>query len=220
MPSTAKPGETANMKPTLLFFAVTVLLLTACASTTKQASWTDPENAGKKIDSVFIIGAAREELTRRVFEDDLARRLTAVGVKGITSYQHMRLDALDDRQAAVGMVKALGADAVIIAQVVGERAEQVVNPGFTEVRGRPYYPTHAGDHWHDFYRSSYSVVSRPPTVANFQVVTVETSLYGADGKMIWSMRSETATASGQAVQSTIEEFVGVVVDDLAANGLI
>lgn len=208
------------MKPSLLFFVIIVPLLTACASTTKQASWTNPERAGKKIDSVFIIGAAREELTRRVFEDDLAGRLTAVGVRGITSYQHMGLDALDDRQAAVGKVKELGTDAVIIAQVVDERAEQVVNPGFTEVRGSPYFPTHARDHWHDFYRNSYSVVSRPPTVTNFQVVTVETSLYGADGEMIWSMRSETATASGQEIQSTIKEFVGVVVKDLAANGLI
>ena len=194
--------------------------LAACAATTKQASWTNPEKTGHKIGSVFIIGAARVDLTRRLFEDELARRLSAAGAKGITSYQHLGLDALDDKEATVEKVKQLGAESVIIAKVVGERSEQVVNPGYTQVRGTPYAPRHSRTHWHDYYRSSYSVVSRPPTVTNFQIATVETNLYGVDGGMIWSMRTDTTTVSGQVPESTIEEFVDIVVRDLTANGLL
>ena len=208
------------MKPFLLLVLVIVPLFSGCVSTTKQASWTNPERAGQKIRSVFIIGAAREELTRRLFEDELARRLAAVGVKGITSYQRMDLDALEDKQTTIAKVKELGTDGVIIAKVVGERAERVVNPGYTQVRGSPYYPSHFRDHWHDYYRSNYSVVSQPPTVTDYQVAIVETNLYGADAGMIWSMRTETTTVAGQALESTIKEFVVIVVEDLAANGLL
>ena len=208
------------MKRSLFLLCVTVPLLAACAATTKQASWTNPEKAGQKIRSVFIIGAARVDLTRRLFEDALARRLEAAGVKSITSYQHLELDALDNKEATVAKVKQLGADSVMIAKVVGERGQQVVNPGYTQVRGAPYTSLDSRTHWHDYYRSSYSVISRPPTVTQYHIATVETNIYGVDGGMIWSMRSETTTVAGQVPESTIEEFVGIVVEDLAANGLL
>lgn len=199
--------------------------LAGCASTTKLASWTNPEKAGTKVRSVFIIGTAREELTRRLFEDELARQLAINGVRGITSYRHLSLKELENKGATEAKVKSLGAESVIIAKVVGERTETVVNPGRTYVTGAaPLYPNslpgHHRDHWHDYYRSSYAVISQPPTVTNYQVVTVETNLYGADAGMIWSMRSETETVVGRQMDSTIREFVEVVIKDLAANGLI
>ncbi|MDJ0741271.1 MAG: hypothetical protein QNJ91_16270 [Gammaproteobacteria bacterium] len=208
------------MKPSLLAFVIVVPLLTACATTSKQASWTNPAHAGQKISSVFIIGAARNDLTRRLFEDELARRLTASGVRAMTSYQRLDLAALDDKQAAVAKVRQLGADSVIFARAVGERDEQVITPGFTRVLGSPYTPRHSDTHWHDYYRNTYSVVSRPPTVTNLRVATVETNLYNADGDMVWSMRTDTTTASGEVSEKAITEFVDIVVKDLAANGLL
>lgn len=208
------------MKRPLLLLLIAVPMLVACAATTKQASWTNPERTGQKVKSVFIIGAARVDLTRRLFEDELARRLEASGVRGITSYQHLGPDELDNRDATVAKVKELGADSVIIATVVNERDERVVNPGFTQVRGTPYAPRHSRTHWHDYYRSNFTVINQPPTVTQFQIATVETNLYGVDGGLIWSMRTETTTVSGQVPQSTIEEFVDIVVKDLAANGLL
>ncbi len=202
-----------------LLIAVTALFLAACAATTKQASWTNPENAGHKVKSVFIIGAAQNDFNRRLFEDELARQLAAKGIKGITSYQHMDLDALGDKNATTAKVKSLGAESIIIAKVVGQRTDTVVNPGRTYVSGgSPYYPSHYRDHWHDYYRQSYSVVNQPATVTNFQVFTVETNLYGADKGMIWSMQSD--TIAGGQLEATIKEFVGIVVKDLGANGLI
>lgn len=208
------------MKTSLLLSLVAIPLLAACAATTKQMSWTDPEKAGQKVRSVFIIGAARDDLIRRLFEDELARRLAAAGATGMASYLHMDLNALDNKAATVAKVKELGADSVIVAKVVGERAQQVVNPSYTQVRGAPYTPLHSRAHWHDYYRSSYTVVSRPPTVTHFRIATVETNLYGTDKGMIWSIRTETATVPGQVTESTIKEFVDIVVKDLAANGLL
>src|SRR5210317_676969 len=120
------------MKRTTLLLPLAALLLAACA-TTKQASWTNPDNAGHKVKSVFIIGAAQNDLNRRVFEDELARQMTAKGIKAITSYQHLNLDALGDKNATTAKVKSLGAESVIIAKVVGQRTDTVVNPGRTYI---------------------------------------------------------------------------------------
>lgn len=209
-----------TMKSTrALPFLAVLLLLTACASTTKQASWTNPQYSGGKVGAVFIIGTARSELNRRLFEDELARQLQARGVRGITSYQHLDSDQLDDRAATEAKVEALGADAVIVAKVVGTRVDTVVNPGRTYVLGgSPYYPRHFNDYWYDYYRSSYRVIHSPATITDVEVYTVETNLYGTDQGMIWTMQSE--TIAGGQIDRTIRDFVRIVIDDLAANGLI
>lgn len=206
----------------LSLLAGAALLLGGCAATVKQASWVNPEKAGTKVRSVLVIGAARQDINRRLFEDELGRQLAAKGVNGIASYRHMDLDTLQDKKAALAKVRELGADGVIIATVVDQRTEQLVTPGSTYFTGGlpAYFPRHSSDHWHDHYLNSYQVVTRPPTVTNYEVATVETNLYGADQEMIWSMRSETQTASGKQLDETIKEFVGIVVEDLVANGLI
>ncbi len=202
-----------------LILPLVTLFLAACASTTKQASWVNPEFAGRKVESVFIIGVASNDLNRRLLEDELARQLTARGVRAITSYQHLDLAALEDRNATSAKVRSLGAESVIVAKVAGERTETFVSPERTFVnRGPSSFPSRYRDHWHDDFRSSYSVISHPATVTSFQVFTVETNLYGIDGGMIWSMRSD--TAAGGQLGAKIREFAGLVIQDLAANRLI
>ena len=126
---------------------------------------------------------------------------------------------LENKNATVAKMKAAGADSVIIAKVTGQRTDTVVNPGRTYVSGgSPYYPSHYRDNWHDYYRTSYSVVNQPATVTNFQVFTIETNLYDVDAGMIWSAQSE--TIAGGQLEATIKEFIGLLVKDLAKNGVI
>ena len=208
------------MKPFRLVLTMLLLsLLGGCAATSMDATWTNPEYKGGAVKSIFIIGAAKTDLTRRLFEDEFGRQLAAKGVKGVSSYQHMSLAELENKNATVAKMKAAGADSVIIAKVTGQRTDTVVNPGRTYVSGgSPYYPSHYRDNWHDYYRTSYSVVNQPATVTNFQVFTIETNLYDVDSGMIWSARSE--TIAGGQLQATIKEFIGLLVKDLAKNGVI
>ncbi len=196
------------------------MLLTACATTTKQGSWTNPEYSAGKVKAVFIIGIARNDLNRRLFEDELARQLQAHGITSFTSYQHLDIDQIEDRAATETKVRALGADSVIVAKVVGTRTDTVANPSQTYFGGGSpaYYPSHYGDYWHDYYRSSYQAVHYPATVSQFHTYTVETDLYHGDQGMIWSMQSDTVT--GGRIDLVIKTFVDLVVKDLAANGLI
>jgi hypothetical protein len=208
------------MKPFRLVLPLLLLfLLGGCAATSMDATWTNPEYKGGAVKSVFIIGAAKTDLTRRLFEDEFGRQLAAKGVKGVSSYQHMSLGELENKNATVAKMKAAGADSVIIAKVTGQRTDTVVNPGRTHVSGgSPYDPRHYRDNWHDYYRTRYSVVNQPATVTNFQVFTIETNLYDVDAGMIWSAQSE--TIAGGQLEATIKEFIGLLVKDLAKNGVI
>ena len=47
------------------------LLLAACAATTVDGTWTRPETAGRRIEGpVLVVGVARDETVRRIYEDD------------------------------------------------------------------------------------------------------------------------------------------------------
>ena len=199
---------------------LSVLMLVACAGAPSRTSWVHPDYAGQAVRSVLIIGSARQELARRLFEDRLAVRLAERGVHAITSYRHLDLVALDDKDATTDKVRELGVSSVIVARVVDQRTDTVVTPGYSYLlRGPGYRPLHLGDHWYDHYRSSAQLIHHPARVDTIDVYTVETSLYLADGDMVWAMQSETVPGE-TSLEHLISDYVDEVVADLLANGLI
>ena len=49
-----------------LALATAALLLSGCAATSMQASWTDPDYKAGKVKSVFVMGLAKDDFVRRV----------------------------------------------------------------------------------------------------------------------------------------------------------
>jgi hypothetical protein len=67
------------------------LLLAACAATTVDGTWTRPETAGRRIEGpVLVVGVARDETVRRIYEDDMAAKLAARGIEAVRSYEVVR----------------------------------------------------------------------------------------------------------------------------------
>jgi len=65
--------------------ALAALLLAGCASTKLDASWSNPEYAGKSLagSTVLVACQARDFTTQAVCEDQIAARLAAAGVKPV-----------------------------------------------------------------------------------------------------------------------------------------
>jgi hypothetical protein len=199
--------------------AALTLLLGGCAATSMQGSWADPDYRDGPVRSVFIVGTAKDDLVRRVFEDALARQLAGRGVSGIPSYRHLGAERLEDRAAMQAKLDQLGAETVLVSRVTGRRTDTVVNPARTSYRALPdRYPDHYRDHWYDYYRRSYEVLHTPATLTNYEVVTVESSLYAGDGGLIWTAQTETIT--GGEINTLVEEFVQLLIDDLVKQGLL
>lgn len=206
-------------------FAFVAVLAAGCSSTFVTGSWKNPEYTGK-IQKVYIVGVAKQDTTRRIFEDELRRQLQPYGVTGVASYHKMPTNKETDKAAIETNAKAEGADAVMITRAVGKRTEQVVNPG--RVSGYDYGPRYGrGGYYPDpyyrnygsYYSRSYDIVYEPATVSNFEVVTLEANLYNvANEELIWSAQLETVVESG--IEKLITDFVTTVTKDLKEQGLL
>ena len=78
----------------------------------------------------------------------------------------------------------------------------------------PYY-----QNYNSYYTRRYETVYEPPTVSNYQIVTVESNLYDTStGVLIWSAQFET-TVEGR-LQKMIDDFIDVVIRDMKQKALL
>jgi hypothetical protein len=189
-------------------------LLAACASTTLDGTWTRPEFAGQRIDGpVLVVGVARDETVRRLYEDEMVARLGARGVKALRSY-----DALpgalerDSDGRLLQLARGSGARYLLSTAVIGQEVEQTV-------RQEPWPP--AGFIGYRGWYSAYWGLSWPARteVRTYNVYIAQTSLTRVDGDRVeWTARTRT-TAPADVARET-RAFVEVVLGALAKDGLV
>ena len=210
----------------LLVLITAGMLLGACSSTRITGSWKNPDFTGK-VEKVYIVGIAKQETTRRIFEDGFSKELAALGATGMPSYGDLEINQETSQDVIAGRIKANGADSVLMARAISSRTEQVVNPGY--VSGPAYGPGYAGRGYYypdpyyrdygGYYARSYDIVYQPATVSEFKVVTIEANLYSAaSGELIWSAQLETVVEAN--LTTLINDFIKVVTKDLRDNGLL
>jgi hypothetical protein len=202
-----------------IFFVVSGLLLAGCSSTSLSGSWKSPEY-NTQVQKVYIIGIAKQETNRRIFEDEFHRQLAPFGVSGLSSYNDLPSSEEVDEAKITANIRTNGADSVLMAHVTGKRTEEVVNPGRVSSYGggpsygRPYYGNYGS-----YYNRRRDVIYEPATISQFEVITVEANLYDAKtSKLIWSAQLETIIEGD--IQSLLTDFVKTVVKDLDSNNLI
>ena len=190
------------------------LLLGACATTTVDGTWTRPETAGRRVEGpVLVVGVARDETVRRIYEDDMAGKLAARGIKAMRSYEVVP-GALDGEgpDRLLQAARAAGASYLLSTAVIGVDVEQTVYadpwayPAFVGYRG--WYGAYWGMAWPAYAQ-----------VRTYPVYVAQTALVRADADRIeWVARTRT-TAPGN-VEAETRAFVDVILGALARDGLI
>jgi hypothetical protein len=159
-------------------------LLAACASTSLVNQWKSPDYTGGPMRKVMVVGVAKQPGVRRVFEDEFVTKLKAAGVEAIPSYTQIGDDVLADPAAVEQAVAKLGADGVMVTRLVKRDKETQVTGG--------YYGPVAPMGLHGWYSSAWAGYYEPATVYQYDVVTLETSLYSPQqSKLVWSGTTET-----------------------------
>ncbi|PLX80005.1 MAG: hypothetical protein C0616_09475 [Desulfuromonas sp.] len=208
---------------TLISIAV---LLAACTTTSVIGSWSSPTFKGK-ISKVYVIGVARQETNRRIFEDEFSRQLAVNGARGIPSYRDIPASRNADKEVIAAKARAKGADTLLITRATGKRTEEVVNPGRVTTydygprhyNRRDYHPAPYYRNFGDYYTRSREVIVEPATVTTFKIVTVEANLYDAStSELVWSAQLETALEG--SMEGMITDFVTTVIDDIKSKGLL
>lgn len=205
----------------LCSWLVALLLLVGCSSTVVTGSWKDPSYSGQ-VKKIYVVGIAKQETTRRIFEDEFRKQLASFGVTGISSYKDLPTSAEVNKEVIEAKIRANGADSVLLARAIGKRTEEVVNPGRVtsyDTGPRGYYPDPYYRNYGNYYARSRDIVYQPATVSQFEVVTIEANLYNAaNAELIWSAQLETIVEEN--LDKLLADFIETVTKDLKAKGLI
>jgi len=204
----------------------------SCSGTKVRDSWTSQTYQGK-IQNVYIIGIAKNDLNRMMFENTFIRRLTEEEVKSTPSYPDLPKDMEADKDSIIRVMRLNNSDSVLLTRVTGQETKasftsgsrsatryhfvqngSYSGPQANERLGLPYYMN-----WHSYYSTGYRAVPVQRSVTNLVVLTIESVLYDLQTEeLIWSARMETGLESD--IESMMKKFVDQAVKELKKNGII
>ena len=204
-----------------LAMLIVPILLAACSSTTLSGSWKNPDYRGQ-IHKVYIVGVTKNEINRRIFEDEFRQQLLAQGVTGLSSYKDLPASGDADQKAVAERVRANGADSVLMTRLVGKRVEEVVNPGRVSGYSSGPYGYSPSPYYRDigsYYDRRFEATYEPATVTQYEIATIEANLYDAkSGNLIWAAQLETVVEPN--IQKLMADFVQTVMKDLRQQGVL
>lgn len=200
---------------TSVIAAITMIAnFAGCASTTLDGSWTSPDFAGKRIDApLLVVGVARDDTVRRVYEDEMVSKLVARGVRATQSYVSvpgsLGSDAHDRLAAAA---RKAGARYLLSTAVIGQDREVLVTQEPMWWGGAYGYRG-----WYSYYWGmAYPVRT---DVRAYTVYVAQTSLTDLNADRIeWVARTRTTETSN--VETEVRVFVELIVNTMAKAGLV
>jgi hypothetical protein len=115
-----------QLGPAALVLLVT--WLTGCSSTKRRDSWRDPDFRGETLRNVLVIGVARSQGHRRIFEDGFAQALQAKGTRSMASYPSCGKWAPFPSSGSRRRIDRTSADAVLVTRVLRVQRNVQVTP--------------------------------------------------------------------------------------------
>ena len=190
-----------------------LVFVAGCASTTLQSEWRDPAYNAGPFKKIFVIGlSARDVTARRVFEDVMVSKLRAAGVQAIPDWQYVKGEGQVPESAMSAAVDSAGADAVLMARLVAIDKQIQVNPVVIPGPG-------PGFGWYGPYAGWYSGWYAYPSVTQYDVVYVETTLFDHKTKrLVWSATSKTVDPA--SVQQEAPAFADTIIAAMQKAGVL
>ena len=171
----------------LALLSFCLLLLSSCSASRLLSTWESENAAQYSTAKMLVIGVAKDETKRRIYEDTFTDSLLTMEVEAVASYTASKQAIEPSEKHLREVVKKSGSDSVLITHMVGASEKDFYQPHNVIVGTNSlgsyglygYYPI--------IYRSVYTGGSYVSTTK----VVLETTLYDvATEKRIWSARSE------------------------------
>lgn len=195
-------------------------LLASCASTQMTSVWRDSQYTGGPLKKIAIIVVNKDDLTRRMLEDETARSLAGGRTQVVPSYTVMEKLVKDDTTIKNTLV-ANGFDGALVGRLAALVEDKTYRPPSTYVAfGGPYvgagpaYGTFGG-----YYGYAYTVAYDPGYTRVDTRAVVETILYKLpEAKPIWTGTTESMNPSSRA--EVVEKIGQLVGKELRSGKLI
>jgi hypothetical protein len=192
-----------TLKPA--FLIALVLLTAACVNTQLVNVWSDPSARGTiKLTNVMALVIAREEVVRRVGEDQLVASLQPT--RAVAAYRILSNEELKNKARAEQALKAIAVDGVVTMRLVGATEQ-------------PAWGSYAYPGFWGYYGHAYPMVYGPSYATTNTIVRLETKVYSLkDDRLIWGATSDTFNPA--TAQTLVAEVAQVVIGDLRKQGFV
>jgi hypothetical protein len=195
-----------------LVLALLFPLCGACASTTWESTWRNPDAGpvdytGKRVATVFI---SSEESTRRAAEDALAAEVSRRGSTGVPSYTLLAAEDLQDEAAMRAKLLAAGCEAALVMRITAE--EQRIRS--TDPFAGGYYSSFSSYSHHE-----WAMAYAPTHVTTDTIVHAETLVYDLRGdKLLWAGTSR--TFEPDRTEEFVVELAEGAAEEMRKEGLL
>ena len=191
---------------------VLMALLSACSSTQITSVWKDPTYQ-KHPQKMMVISVNKSPLNRRIFEEEIVRRIKKQGGDAIASYTVLPDAKQEDEVMIAKKVAEQNADTVLITRMVSRKTVQVYVPG------NIYYPPYYFGSWRDYYGYGHHALYSPGYLTEDEYALIETNLYDAKtNNLIWAATSQTGVRGSE--QSLIHSFIEEMIEKMVDQGLL
>lgn len=165
-----------------------LLLLAACITTTVLHEWHSTDITNTRFGHLVVVALFKQDLTRRMFEDEFAWQISNLGQMVTRSYNLVpSLNESTTEQIAT-IAQAVRADGVLVIRMVNNK-----QPMKTATGNSPPAPMNLSGFLQLSWKDNYD----PPAQMTNAVMTVESRLFEAkSGKLVWSLAAESKNQFG------------------------
>ena len=189
---------------------IIALLVTSCATTSLTSVWKDESYNGQIYD-VFVIGVAKNDINRKIFEDEFVEQLKAYGVRAMPSYDVLPSNKMLDKKTIIAKIREYDMKTVLVTVVVDTERKLYRDTWYD------YYSYGYGPHGYGGYGSARTVEYVE------DVYYLETRIYDTGTeKLIWSALSETILIDEYApdYNQEIKSFINTMVKKIKEDNLL
>jgi hypothetical protein len=208
---TIKSTQMKHMKQ-MIFAAFIAIAMTGCGPSTEIVkSWHEPGSTVTKADAnkTLVIAMVKDESSRRIIEDELAKRL---GPNAVVSYKVVTTDMLKEgNEASLNLKLTEGQYThLLIMSLADIEKETNYVPGTTT----GYYGGYGR-----YYGYGAGMYSSPGYYTEDKNYYIETTVFSIkENKLLWT--GVTKTVNPSKVQKTVNDIADVVSDKMKKDGFV
>lgn len=191
--------------------AIISIVLISCSSSTQLTDiYIDESYTGKEIKKILVLGIAKEEWKKKVYENEFRSKLMKHNIEVLTAWQELPKGEKLTKETFEKYFKDKNVDAVLVAIAAGESTEQTLYSGGA---------SHVYAGFYGFYFSTSTLFYSPGYLAEEKVVHMKTNLYETgEGNIIWSAKSQSYEPKN--TKEVIQTVSRNVVDELYLAGFV
>lgn len=201
------------MKIAIGLISVSLLsaIIFSCSPTSQFTNlYVDDAFKGMQIKKVLVVGMAKEEWKRKVYENEFRRELMKHNVEVLTAWQEMPKGETISKATFDKYFKDQNIDAVFVVMAAGSKTEETMSSGGSANVYVGFY---------GFYVSGASYYYSPVTTSEESVVYMKTNIYETTkGILIWSAKSQ--SFEPQNTGDVIKTVSYNIVSELKMQGYI